>query len=59
MILDPNFINVKPATYQQPIPFDFDGDMKIDLIGHSFDNNTKLSIWRNIYNETTQELFEV
>ncbi|PKK80668.1 hypothetical protein RhiirC2_649600 [Rhizophagus irregularis] len=56
---NPNFINVKPATYQQPIPFDFDGDMKIDLIGHSFDNNTKLSIWRNIYNETTQELFEV
>jgi hypothetical protein len=58
-VLDPNFINVKSATYQQPIPFDFDGDMKIDLIGHSFDNNTRLSIWRNIYNETSQELFEV
>ena len=58
-MLDPNFINVPPATQQQPIPFDFDGDMKIDLIGHSFDNPEKLSIWKNIYNETSQELFEV
>ena len=59
-MLDPNFINVQSATRQQPIPFDFDGDMKIDLIGHDFNNaNWNLSIWRNIYNETSQELFEV
>jgi hypothetical protein len=59
-MLDPNFINVPSAKFQQPIPFDFDGDMKIDLIGHAFNNtNWDLSIWRNIYNETGQELFEM
>ncbi len=58
--LGPNFINIPSATHQQPIPFDFDGDMRIDLIGHAFENNTNggLSIWRNVFNGTT-ELFEV
>ncbi|CAG8512992.1 15985_t:CDS:10 [Funneliformis mosseae] len=57
---NPNFINVPSATYQQPIPFDFDGDMKIDLIGHSFDKGVnELSIWQNIYNNGTTDLFQV
>ncbi|CAG8573509.1 7226_t:CDS:10 [Diversispora eburnea] len=50
---------IPESTVQQPIPLDYYGTMKVDLLGHSFDNSSYISVWKNIFNETNSTLFEV
>ncbi|RHZ82632.1 hypothetical protein Glove_106g45 [Diversispora epigaea] len=54
-----NYYTVPEATVQQPIPLDYYGTMKVDLLGHSFDNSSHISVWKNVFNETNSTLFEV
>ncbi|CAG8479138.1 12979_t:CDS:2 [Gigaspora margarita] len=56
---NPNYYNVPLSMAQQPIPLDFYGSMKVDLLGHQFDNSSHISIWKNVFNETTRTLFEM
>ncbi|CAG8552359.1 22065_t:CDS:10, partial [Racocetra persica] len=56
---DPNYYNVPSSTAQQPIPLDFYGKMKVDLLGHQFGDSSHISIWKNVFNATTRTLFEV
>ncbi|CAG8649677.1 13977_t:CDS:2, partial [Racocetra fulgida] len=56
---DPNYYNVPSSTAQQPIPLDFYGSMKVDLLGHQFGDSSHISIWKNVFNATTRTLFEV
>ncbi|KAF0336923.1 integrin alpha N-terminal domain-containing protein [Gigaspora margarita] len=56
---DPNYYNVPSSTAQQPIPLDFYGSMKVDLLGHQFGDSSHISIWKNVFNETSRTLFDV
>ena len=42
-------ITVPSSGAGQPIPFDVNGDLKIDLLGVT-PGSTSLSVWRNVFN---------
>ncbi|KAF9918621.1 hypothetical protein FBU30_000125 [Linnemannia zychae] len=48
-----NFVTVPSSTAQQPITFDYNGDMLTDLLGYKAEGYqagvSPLSVWRNIY----------
>ncbi|KAF8263408.1 hypothetical protein EI94DRAFT_1740946 [Lactarius quietus] len=46
---DMNPIELPPSTLAQPIPFDSDGQMRIDLLGLQ-PGVAQLSIWKNVWN---------
>ncbi|KAF9540003.1 hypothetical protein EC957_004705 [Mortierella hygrophila] len=60
-----NFITVPSSTAQQPITFDYNGDMLTDLLGYQFEGYqagvSPLSVWRNIYSPANPDgpIFEV
>ncbi|CAJ0845551.1 7606_t:CDS:10 [Entrophospora sp. SA101] len=56
-----SYADLESSYSQHPITFDFDGDMKTDLLGHYFSSthDSKLFVWKNVYNESTGTLFEV
>ncbi|KAF9357346.1 hypothetical protein BGX26_003894 [Mortierella sp. AD094] len=61
---DPNFITVPSATSQQPMTFDYNGDMLTDLLGYAFEGYqagvSTLSVWKNVYSPSTPgKIFEV
>ncbi|CAG8731921.1 10108_t:CDS:10, partial [Cetraspora pellucida] len=56
---DLNYYTVPSSAAQQPIPLDFYGNMKVDLLGHQFGDSSHISIWKNVFNATTRTLFEV
>ena len=49
-----------PSTLAQPIPFDSDGQMRIDLLGLQ-QGSSQLKMWKNIWNamEPSGPLYEV
>lgn len=63
--IDEKFINVPSSTAQQPITFDYNGDMLTDLLGYKAEGYqagvSPLSVWRNIYSPTNPDgpIFEV
>ncbi|KAG0233971.1 hypothetical protein BGW41_001269 [Actinomortierella wolfii] len=61
---DTQYISVPSSTSQQPMTFDFNGDMRTDLLGYTFEgyqpSNPQLSVWRNVYSvNNPDKLFEV
>ena len=44
-----NPIELSPSTLAQPIPFDSDGQMRIDLLGLQ-PGASQLSMWKNVWN---------
>ncbi|KAF9174373.1 hypothetical protein BGX21_001266 [Mortierella sp. AD011] len=61
---DLNFITVPSATSQQPMTFDYNGDMLTDLLGYAFEGYqagvSTLSVWKNVYSPSTPGvIFEV
>ncbi|KAF9438400.1 hypothetical protein BGZ76_008180 [Entomortierella beljakovae] len=61
---DPNYITVPSATSQQPLTFDYNGDMLTDLLGYAFEGYqagvSPLSVWRNVYSPAIPDkIFEV
>jgi integrin alpha FG-GAP repeat containing protein 1 len=44
-----NPIELPPSTLAQPIPFDSDGQMRIDLLGIQ-PGFSQLSMWKNVWN---------
>ncbi len=55
-----NPIGLPPSTLAQPIPFDSDGQMRIDLLGLQ-QGSSQLKMWKNIWNATEPSgpLYEV
>ncbi|CAJ0889903.1 12870_t:CDS:10 [Entrophospora sp. SA101] len=55
------YIELDASYSQHPITFDFNGDMKTDLLGHylSSAQDNKLYVWKNVYNESAGTLFEI
>ncbi|KAK3842740.1 MAG: hypothetical protein J3R72DRAFT_474554 [Linnemannia gamsii] len=59
------FIPVPSSTAQQPITFDYNGDMRTDLLGYAAEGYqagvSPLSVWRNIYSPANPAgpIFEV
>ena len=49
--LDMNPIQLPPSTLAQPIPFDSDGQMRIDLLGLQ-PESPQLKMWKNVWNAT-------
>ncbi|KAG0020526.1 hypothetical protein BGZ80_004050 [Entomortierella chlamydospora] len=61
---DSDFITVPSATSQQPMTFDYNGDMLTDLLGYAFEGYqagvSTLSVWKNVYSPSTPGvIFEV
>ncbi|CAG8489897.1 1394_t:CDS:10 [Acaulospora colombiana] len=56
---DSSYYNVPSSTVQQPIPLDFYGTMRTDLLGHAYANSSYISVWKNAFNATSRTLFEV
>ncbi|KAG0305341.1 hypothetical protein BGZ98_004275 [Dissophora globulifera] len=61
---DPNFITVPSSTSQQPMTFDYNGDMMTDLLGYAFEGYqagiSPLSVWKNVYSPSVPgKIFEV
>ena len=46
-----NRIGLPPSTLAQPVPFDSDGQMRIDLLGLQ-QGSSQLKVWKNIWNTT-------
>ena len=46
---DSNPLELPPSTLAQPIPFDSDGQMRIDLLGLQ-SGSSQLRIWKNVWN---------
>ena len=44
-----NPIQLPPSTLAQPIPFDSDGQMQIDLLGLQ-PGSSQLKMWKNVWN---------
>ena len=44
-----NPIDLPPSTLAQPIPFDSDGQMRIDLLGIQPGNSQPI-MWKNVWN---------
>ncbi|KAL1915364.1 uncharacterized protein VTP21DRAFT_6822 [Calcarisporiella thermophila] len=58
--LDPNFIKLPSSSAAQPILFDYDGNMRTDLLGYPSSSSDTLSVWRNVVNPATNALeFEI
>lgn len=55
-----NPIELPPSTLAQPIPFDSDGQMRIDLLGLR-PGSPQLKMWKNVRNLTDPSgpLYEV
>jgi hypothetical protein len=47
--IDMNPIELPPSTLAQPIPFDSDGQMRIDLLGLQ-PGASQLRMWKNVWN---------
>ena len=58
--IDMNPIGLPPSTLPQLIPFDGDGQMRIDLLGLQ-QGSPQLKMWKNIWNATDPSgpLYEV
>ena len=58
--IDMNPIELPPSTLAQPIPFDSDGQMRIDLLGLQ-PGSPQLKMWKNVRNVTDPSgpLYEV
>jgi integrin alpha FG-GAP repeat containing protein 1 len=58
--IDMNPIEIPPSTLAQPIPFDSDGQMRIDLLGLQ-PGISQLSMWKNVWNasEPSGPLYEM
>ena len=58
--IDMNPIELPPSTLAQPIPFDSDGQMRIDLLGLQ-PGVPQLSMWKNVWNasEPSGPLYEM
>jgi hypothetical protein len=58
--IDMNPIELPPSTLAQPIPFDSDGQMRIDLLGLQ-PGSPQLKMWKNVWNVTDPSgpLYEV
>jgi integrin alpha FG-GAP repeat containing protein 1 len=55
---------VPSAALSQPLVFDADGDMKVDLLGYAYSNgrdSTSPRLWRNVYDpsEPDGNVFEL
>ncbi len=46
---DPNPLELPPSTLAQPIPFDSDGQMRVDLLGLQ-SGSSQLRMWKNVWN---------
>lgn len=47
---------MQSSTRAQPIPLDFDGDLRIDLLGHILPSTPlpePLSVWKNVWEQTS------
>ena len=55
-----NPIELPPSILAQPIPFDSDGQMRIDLLGLQ-PGSPQLEMWKNVWNVTDNSgpLYEV
>lgn len=55
-----NPIDLPPSTLAQPIPFDSDGQMRIDLLGLQ-PGTSQLSMWKNVWNASNPSgpLYEI
>ncbi|KAG0210115.1 hypothetical protein BGX28_009656 [Mortierella sp. GBA30] len=61
---DPEFVQVPSSTSQQPLTFDYNGDMQTDLLGYAFQGYqagvSPLSVWKNVYTPGVPgKIFEV
>jgi integrin alpha FG-GAP repeat containing protein 1 len=58
--IDMNPIEIPPSTLAQPIPFDSNGQMRIDLLGLQ-PGIAQLSMWKNVWNalEPSGPLYEM
>lgn len=56
-----NTIDVQSSAKAQPVPFDMDGDMKIDLLGLPGSNSGLLRVWQNSWNASASrpQLFDL
>lgn len=57
---DPNPLELPPSALAQPIPFDADGQMRINLLGLQ-SGSSQLRVWKNVWNasDPSSTLYEV
>jgi len=55
-----NILELPPSTLAQPIPFDSDGQMRIDLLGLQ-SGSSQLRMWKNVWNasDPSGPLYEI
>lgn len=51
--VDIRSIEVPPSTAVQPIALDYNGDLKIDLLGLEAGSGSAYKIWQNVWNAST------
>ncbi|KAN0105511.1 hypothetical protein V8E52_010950 [Russula decolorans] len=56
----PNPLELPPSTLAQPIPFDSDGQMRIDLLGLQ-SGSSQFRVWKNVWNasDPSGPLYEI
>jgi len=52
LVTESSPVSIPPSTLSQPILLDFDGDMRIDLLGHIPDDERNLYVWRNVWEKS-------
>lgn len=62
--LDPNPLSLPPSTLSQPVAFDLNGDLRIDMLGitpSSASDTAPFRVWRNVWNasQTTGPVFDM
>lgn len=53
--LDTNPLSLPPSTQSQPIAFDLNGDLKIDMLGiplSTANDPAPFRVWQNVWNES-------
>lgn len=61
--LEPSSIAIPPSTLAQPIPLDYNGNMRLDMIGNvpptgstPTDQDNALTIWKNVWDQTNGQI---
>jgi integrin alpha FG-GAP repeat containing protein 1 len=52
LVAESSPVSIPPSTLSQPIPLDFNGDMRIDLLGHIASDDKNLYVWRNVWEKS-------
>lgn len=52
LVAESSPVSIPPSTLSQPIPLDFSGDMRIDLLGHIPDDEKNIYVWRNVWEKS-------